>query len=848
MRSSYYDNQNKLVLLLLAVMVIGFSNLSSAQMRRLSEANKLYNKMAYYFAAEAYEDVLARGVDSTQIAPNIADCYDKIENNEKAVAWYEHIERKSVLNSRQLLRYAMVLRQVRNYDLSLQKFMEYETRYGATELTRRKIAEHYLVERYAQDNGRYEVTNQSNANTNSSDIGVAWFKEGQVFVSNATRSNYLANRTYDRMGNKFYGLYIADMDEDGTLNKPSRIKGNSKFHDGPAVYDPVNSVIYFTRSNYVGGKKKFDPSSTMRLKIFRAEFSKKGKIVNIKELKINSDLFSNGHPYISTDGKTLYFASDRPGGFGGSDIWKVSIDENGNTGNPINMGVTVNTSQNEMFPFIEEENNMLFFSSDGHTGLGGLDVFYGYLNSDRTSVSGVSNMGVPINSEYDDFGFIIDKGLEKGYFVSNRSGGMGDDDIYSFKMLKNLDPVLTIQGLVADCSAPNTFLPGSQVVLKDANGRDITRTIVDADGGYRFLLDPSRKTKYFVEGTTTNYELGLESFSTENLADDIRVINKDLCLTPIGTSTYVAGELALKVIVIDKKTKQPIEGARIIIADEVTKQQVAREVSSVNGDYLTPIRNKRVLDDLIFRIRADKSGYSGKVVDYAGVYEKSEIIELIIELDRGDLPEAGQEIIDCFNNRIVLNPIYFDLDKHHIRPDAAVELDKIVALLNRCPNMHMEIGSHTDCRASYAYNDALSRRRAQATLAYIKPRITNPSRLKAKGYGEKELAEPCPCEPNNDSPCSEDQHQLNRRTEFRVLSVGHTPGVSPPKPIAVAPQNQSNAANNNTSSYDGDTYTIKEGETLYRAFVNTGVPVDEIKRLNGLTSNIVHVGQVLRIR
>jgi outer membrane protein OmpA-like peptidoglycan-associated protein len=833
------------IITLMMVMVAGVSN---AQMRRLAQANKLYNKMAYYYAAEAYEDVLARGIDSTLIAGNIADCYDRIENNEKAVVWYEHIERRSVLNSRQLLRYAMVLKQVKKYDLSLQKFQEYEQRFGATELTRRRIAEYYLLERYAKDEGRFEVTNQTNVNTESSDIGVAWFKNGQVFVSNATRSNYLANRTYDRMGNKFYGIYLASVDDDGNLSKPDRAKGNTKFHDGPAVYDPVNDVIYFTRSNYVGGKKKFDPSSTMRLKIFRAQISDKGKITNIKELEINGDSYSTGHPCVSADGKTLFFASDRPGGFGGSDIWKVSIDQAGQTGVPVNMGPTVNTSENEMFPFIQEQSEMLFFSSDGHTGLGGLDVFYGYLNENKTAISGITNMGVPINSEYDDFGFIIEKDLEKGYFVSNRDGGYGDDDIYSFKMLKPFVPMLTVQGLVADCNDSESYLPGSRIVLKDATGRDIATTKVDADGAYSFLLDPTLQAEFFLTGSKNNYQSTSETFSTENLPEGVRIINRDLCMIQIGAVSPDAQELALRIIVLDKRTKEPIEGSRIIIADETTRLQVANELSSAQGEYYTPIRNKRILDDLIYRVRADKQGYSGKVVDYAGIYERAEVIEIVIELDRGDLPTPGQEIIDCLGNRIVLNPIYFDLDKSFIRPDAAVELDKIVALLNRCPNMKMEIGSHTDCRASYAYNDALSRRRAQATIAYIKPRITNPSRLTARGYGEKQLAEPCPCEPTNDSDCSEEQHQLNRRTEFRVLAVGPVPGTaSSPSVSAPAPVNNA-VANNSASSNSDDTYTIKEGETLYRVFVNTGVPVDEIKRLNGLKSNTVHVGQVLRIR
>jgi outer membrane protein OmpA-like peptidoglycan-associated protein len=829
------------------------TNTSFAQMRRLAQANKLYNKMAYFYAAEAYEDVLARGVDSTQIAGNIADCYDKIENNDKAAAWYEHIERRSVLNSRQLLRYAMVLRQVRKYDLSLQKFLEYESRYGATELTSRKIAEHYLLERYAKDEGRFEVNNQTNVNTMSSDIGVAWFKNGQMFVSNATRSNYIANRTYDRMGNKFYGIYIAQVDADGNLGKPDRMKGNTKFHDGPAVYDPVNDVIYFTRSNYVGGKKKFDPSSTMRLKIFRAQIDKKGKITNVKELAINGDSYSTGHPYVSADGKTLFFASDRPGGLGGSDIWKVSVDANGETGVPVNMGATVNTSQNEMFPYVQEETNMLFFSSDGHTGLGGLDIFFGYLNENRTGIFGITNMGVPVNSEFDDFGFIIEKELDKGYFVSNRDGGFGDDDIYSFKMLKPFDPMLTVQGLVSDCNDKEMYLPGSRIVLKDAVGREISSTKVDADGSYSFLLDPSVHAEYFLEGTRNNYQSTTETFSTENLPEGTYIINRDLCMIQIGaTSSNNSNELALRVIVLDKKTKEPIEGARIIIADETTRAQVANELSSAQGDYFTPIKNKRILDDLIYRIRADKQGYSGKVVDYAGIYERPEIIEVIIELDKGDLPEPGQEIIDCFNNRVVLKPIYFDLDKHNIRPDAANELDKIVALLNRCPNMKMEIGSHTDCRASYAYNDALSRRRAQSTLNYIKARITNPGRLTARGYGEKVLAENCPCEPTNESNCSEEQHQLNRRTEFRVLAVGQTTSSNSPQVSTAAPQVQPQTQNTsnqvNTDSNSADTYTIKEGETLYRVFVNTGVPVEELKRLNGLKSNTVRVGQVLRIR
>ncbi len=844
----------------LAVMVIvsmTFASEANAQMRRLREANKLYNKMAYYFAAEAYEDVLARGVDSTQIAPNIADCYDKIENNEKAVAWYEHIERRSVLNSRQLLRYAMVLRQVRNYELSLQKFTEYEVRYGANDITRTKIAEHYLLEKYSVDEGRFEIRNQSGVNTSSSDIGVSFYEDGRVFVSNATRSNYLENRTYNRMGNMFYGLYLASVDEDGNIGKPNRLKGNTKYHDGPAIYCSVNKVIYFTRSNYIGGKKRFDASNTMRLKLFRAEISPKGKVINEKELAINSDLFSTGHPAISADGKTLFFASDRPGGYGGTDIWKVSVDAEGNTGNPINLGYTVNTSQNEMFPYVESENNMLYFSSDGHTGLGGLDIFYGYMNAAQTSISGLTNMGMPVNSEFDDFGFLIDANLEKGYFVSNRGGGVGDDDIYSFKMLKKFAPMLSVEGLITDCNDQEKIFPGSAVYLKDAQGRDISRTLDNEDGYYRFLLDPGVKAEYQLEVYLKDFENGRTTFSTENLSAGTTVIERNICLSESDKIYSPSLDLALEVVVLDRQTKQPIEGARVMVVDEVLNRQIVSELTPNNGEILSPLRNKRLLDDLIYRVRADKPGYRGKIVDYAGIYESTGVIRVVVELDKGDLPSDGQEIIACDGKKYVLKPIYFDLDKFNIRPDAAQELDKIVQLLNDCPEMRMEIGSHTDCRHSYAYNEVLSRRRAQATLAYIKPRISNPGRLTAKGYGERQLAVNCPCEPTNDSDCSEEQHQLNRRTEFKVLSVStrHVENVSNTSSDRaqvgsvqeVTPTNQTEQSLQTSVSPDPNEYIVQENETLYSIAVRSGISVDKLKALNGLKSNIIRPGQRLKL-
>jgi len=279
------------------------------------------------------------------------------------------------------------------------------------------------------------------------------------------------------------------------------------------------------------------------------------------------------------------------------------------------------------------------------------------------------------------------------------------------------------------------------------------------------------------------------------------------------------------------------------VVDEVFNRQILGENTPASGEVTTPLRNKRILDDLIFRVRADKAGYRGKIVDYASVYETPGVIRVVVELDKGDLPSDGQEIIACNDKTYVLNPIYFDLDKYNIRPDAALELDKIVQLLNDCPDMKMEIGSHTDCRHSYAYNEVLSQRRAQATLAYIKPRIPNPSRLTAVGYGERKLAVDCPCEPTNDSDCSEDQHQLNRRTEFKVLSVGTRRAEN----VGSVSGAHNRAQSEPTPASNSNVHVVQEHENLYKIAIRFGLTVEELKAINGLKSDVIRPGQVLKL-
>jgi|GEM_PF-125128 len=871
---------------IVVLIVLSFVFQSFGQQNRLNEANAFYNKMAYFYAAQAYEDVLERSKDSSLVAVKIADCYDKIEDNEKAVIWYNYLSSNTQLTQKQLLRSAVVRRQVGDYAGSIGQLSQYETKYGRNDVTKQLILEHGALEGLQTDDGTFTVVKQDPANTQASDMGAAYYKDNMIFVSSAIKSKFAADDTYSRQANKFYNIYTSTYDASGNLSKTRKLK-NTKYHDGPIIYDKTNDVVYFTRNNYTDRKKQTDVNKVMRLKIYQGKLVDK-KVTEEKELGINSDQYSSGHPTISADGKTMFFASDRPGGLGGSDIYKVTISPDGTTGEPINMGPTVNSSLNEFFPNLHTETNMLFFASEGHIGLGGLDNFVGQMNDEQTQVLGLRNLGAPMNSRFDDFGVILNPESTYGYFVSNRNSGKGDDDIYGFKLNKPIAAPLVLEGVVTDANT-NEILPNTVVVLKDENNKEMASTESDELGVYNFGLDPAKLMDYKLTATKDSFIDGANQFTTKNLPPNTRVINRDLTLArkPMPKD---GDNLALHFVIKDKKTGLPILGAQLRLYDNVTKKELVNVVTDAKGDFYLPLNYKKIYDELSFNILADKDGYAPKRVYYKSVYEKSGLIEL------EDYMEKEQDVIFTDGSKgFDINPIYFNLDKYNIRPDAKIELNKIVAIMNDYPDMIIELGSHTDCRQTMSYNERLSSNRAKASAAYVKSRISDPARIYGKGYGETQLVNDCGCEPTNESSCSDEQHQMNRRTEFKIIKVGsprngvnpntnyvvdnsdggskvvtnvykpntsntsYTSSASNTKensttassfsaPASSTTQTRTTQSATSISASGVNTYIIKDGETLYRVFVNTGVSVQELKRLNNLRSNTIHVGQVLVLK
>ena len=404
-----------------------------------------------------------------------------------------------------------------------------------------------------------------------------------------------------------------------------------------------------------------------------------------------------------------------------------------------------------MFPFIHST-GMLFFSSNGLAGLGGLDVFAASAQGDGFSAP--FNLGTPLNSAADDFAFILDQEQNYGYVSSNRAGGKGSDDIYSVKVITPIKPVYRVEGIAYD---KTTGLPlaNTNIVLYDKSGAVVKTIETGADGAYVFNVEQGEE--YSLEGKKTDYYDELQRFNTQSLNPNNSIMKRDLKLD-MDPGLQIIG------LVLDKATGKPIEGAKVKIVKAGTQGAFGEFATGADGKLAKPVEGMKVGDTFEYVINVEKEGYLNEMKRLPGTVVKGKNIEFRVDMNK---LEVGGDL----GKMVAINPIYFDKDKDFIRPDAAVELDKIVAVMQEYPNMVIELGSHTDCRASKSYNEKLSDRRAKSSAAYIISKGIDKTRIYGKGYGESELVNDCECEGNKKSNCSEEQHQMNRRTIFKIVKM-----------------------------------------------------------------------------
>jgi outer membrane protein OmpA-like peptidoglycan-associated protein len=707
----------------------------------IKKANNHFSNFSYHKVIEKLE-----GNDhlTTDAQRKLAESYKLVGNHTAAEIAYAKLVNAADKTPNDVYAYAQVLKMNAKYTEAQQQMDVY----AALNSKDSRVALHKQNKNYTIDllknKGQFDVKNLA-ANSPEQDFGVTYFKDQLVYTS----SKHDINAAYRRWnGNNlpFLDLYIGTPDTNGEITNTKKFNTlNKKYHEGPASFSKDGNMVIYTQDNY----KKKSKDGTTNLEMMISTFEN-GKWSIKKAFPLNNEEYSVGHPALSADGQTLYFASDIPGGKGGVDIYRATKDTNGNWINITNLGDKINTEGNEMFPFIHES-GLFFFSSDGRPGLGGLDVFVTEIKNKK--IGKVLNVGNPVNGPKDDFSMVLNSTKTKGYFASNRDGGKGDDDVYSYNLLKPFQFGKLIKGIAKDDKG--TILANVSVNLYDAKGKVIQTITTNATGEYTF--DVENPEAYKLSGKLSNY---FDVNNTVNVSNDADVVVSNLILEKDPGLSIVA-------IITDAKTQQALSGVKITITQKDNTPFDSYVTQDV-GNYRKALPTNKIGDKLVYKLKLEKAGYLTKDVDFTYTITKAGDINIHEALN---LTLSKLEIGGDLAKMIDIKPIYFDLGKYTIRKDAAVELDKIVKIMNEYPNMVIELGSHTDCRATAVFNEKLSDNRAKASAEYIKKSITKTDRITGKGYGESKLKNGCACEGTVKSTCSEEEHQQNRRTEFIILSV-----------------------------------------------------------------------------
>ena len=646
-------------LLTFSVALLSSTSLLFAQPEKeLEKANEMYKNFSYVDAIKIYERIAQKGFVNQEMLQSLGNAYYYNAEYKKALPWYEQLfqEGKYKVKPEYYYRYAQTLKSVGDYtqaDKMMAKFVELT---NANDTRAALFEENKDYQTVIKNNsGRFQLNNAS-VNTENSEYGTAFYGDKIVFAG-ATDARKAKRGVSQWTGESFYDLYEAEhFDQKLGSRKPFSSSINTQFNESTPVFTKDGNTMYFTRNNYVNRKLGSDIENTILLKILRATKDKNGNWGNIVEVPFNSDQYNVAHPALSPDEKYLYFASDMPGSFGNSDIFRVEILGDNQYGTPENLGNIINTAGRESFPYISKD-NVLYYSSDGIPGLGGLDIFAVKFNADGSTSKPV-NIGMPGNSADDDFCFVFNSDSKIGFLTSNRPGGKGKDDIYSFHEDK---PLL---------------------------------------------------------------------FSCQK---------------------------NIKGIVKDAKTKGIIANAKVILSDKVMKE-VGKDQSKTDGTFTFEKVN---CNDSHYYLRGEKEKYETAEVNVT--VGKDEVVYEILLNPREVAIKKGMDLAKVFE----IKEIKFDYNKADIRPDAAVELTKIVEVMREYPKMKIDIRSHTDSRGADSYNLKLSDRRAKATLEWIVKQGIDRKRLKAKGYGETRLVNGC----SNGVPCTEEEHQENRRSEFIVVAM-----------------------------------------------------------------------------
>ena len=723
-----------------------FTTTINAQSLFQKKADRLYNELSYISAIDYYKSLVKTDTPTEANMRKLAECYFKIYDFTKAEDAYKALNIKFVatITETDLINYLQCLKYNEKYTDAKAVLTLIEQKNQGNIISKNHAKKVNYYKELKEDSAAYKVTNVENLNTENSEFSPVFFNKNQAVLFASNRRNTSAkNKTFSWDDSYFIDVYTSEKKDSlkftSILPMPKTV--SSTYHDGPAALSADEKTMYLTKSNIVVKKIKGALLNVVNLKLYILKKDSTGKLSKPESFPYNSDDYSLGHATLTKDGKRIYFVSDMPGGIGQTDLW-FSDYEKGAWQKPENLGQAINTEGREMFPYVHEDGT-LFFSTDGRAGLGGLDLYFTVPAMDAYFEP--QSLGYPINTNYDDFGFALNNDLKTGYFSSNRTGGKGEDDIYFFRAKEPLLGV-NLSGIVFDESNKEK-IPYASVYLLDKNKLVVDSIKADATGFYSFKINDPSQTYFIGAKERSKYYDRLIPVGKLESGDN----KKDIGLYP---------KYKLICTITDAKLNTPIEGVKTTFIDKATNTPRVYSTDAT-GMFTDIIKGKKPGDKLVFTIKYEKEGY----ITVEKNYEIKLVMNTVIDLkEKMQKMEIGADIAKV----IEINPIYFDLAKSNIRPDAAKELDKIVKVMQENPTMEIELGSHTDCRSSASSNITLSGKRAKSSAAYIISKGIAKTRIVGKGYGESKLINGCACEGKVVSTCSEEEHQANRRTEFLI--------------------------------------------------------------------------------
>ncbi|PCH68833.1 MAG: hypothetical protein COC06_08750 [Bacteroidales bacterium] len=677
-------NRSRIVhFLLVIVFVLTGVSSSLAQNQQVLKGDRLYDNSEFAAATHYYEKYLEK-YDNIEVKRKLANCYIKIQKDTEAHYLLEKIAASPQVNATDYLRYANILKRLRNYEKAKIFFKKYTELKPEDKNTAKLILSCNLINEL-QDNQHYTIKSLS-INSPQSDFASAFYNDGLVFVSG--RKNNTSKQVDRRSGEYFLDLFYAQKSGDHFLAPTSFSDDfNTKYHEGPACFSSNEKFIFFTRNK---GTVNLQGKSELNLYTARHNNNDWDKA---ELFQFSGQSYSMGHPSLSTDGRRLYFISNMDGGYGGTDIY-VCRKFGFSWSRPINCGPSINTDGDEMFPFIAED-GYLYFASDGHIGLGGLDIFKSIFEQNKWTYP--VNLGPPFNSSKDDFGYLIQKNKKIGYFSSNRNGS---DDIFEFT--QNPDQIQNLHGRLM-ASNTKEVLNDVELILMDNLSREKS-TKTDENGLFSF--DIFKNKNYSLIVTKPGYKTKRILY----FAQDKQTAPKQLNIA-MDTTHWVQ----FKGNIIDQFSARAIEEASIQIINQIYKSN-SFCLSDEYGDFMQNIDPSKTYNIII-----QKEGYFTKVINnYQYQSNKFEQIELQKFSANQDMELYGVE---------------YDTGSWELKENTIAELNNLAGLLKVNPHISVEINGFTDQDKGKKENKLLCRKRAKIASEYIISKGITPNRVQFKSAG-----------------------------------------------------------------------------------------------------------------